>query len=131
MRIAPSAGITPQVRRVSAGSTGAISAGLRQPPCLSFARSMLPAMGTRPLPMLRGERVVLRPAREADAVALVAMLREPSVQPWWGDWDAARVRADLIAAQDDEAVLALEGGGEGAGILLLSEEELPQYRPAS
>ena len=33
--IAPSAGITPQVRRVSAGSTGAISAGLRQPPCWS------------------------------------------------------------------------------------------------
>ena len=33
--IAPSAGITPQVRRVSAGSLGAISAGLRQPPCLS------------------------------------------------------------------------------------------------
>ena len=33
--IAPSAGITPQVRRVSAGSLGAISAGLRQPPCWS------------------------------------------------------------------------------------------------
>ena len=91
---------------------------------------MLPAMGSRPLPVLHGERVVLRPVRDADAAPLVAMLGEPSVQPWWGDWDAARVHADLIA-QDDELVMAIEAGGEVAGILLVWEEELAEYRHAS
>jgi aminoglycoside 6'-N-acetyltransferase len=83
------------------------------------------------LPVLRGERVVLRPVREADAEPLAAMLAEPGVQPWWGDWDLARVRADLVAEQAGEAVLAVEVGGEVAGVLLVGEETEPDYRHAS
>ena len=83
------------------------------------------------LPVLRGERVVLRPVREADAEALAAMLAEPAVAPWWGDWALARVRADLIAEQEWEVVLAVEVGGEVAGVLLVGEESEPDYRHAS
>ena len=55
---------------------------------------------TRPLPVLRGERVVLRPVRDDDAAALLAMLAEPEVAAWFGSWDAERVRRDLIAEQE-------------------------------
>ena len=41
------------------------------------------------LPVLRGARVPLRPVREDDAGALLALLTEPSVAEWWQEWDAA------------------------------------------
>jgi aminoglycoside 6'-N-acetyltransferase len=88
-------------------------------------------MARTPLPVLRGERVVLRPVRDEDASALHAMLREPAVQPWWGDWDLARVRADLIAEQEWEVVMAIEVAGVVAGVLLVGEEDAPEYRHAS
>jgi aminoglycoside 6'-N-acetyltransferase len=86
---------------------------------------------TRPLPVLRGERVVLRPVREEDAAALVALLSEPAVAAWWHGWDEARVRRDLIAEQEWEVVVAIEVSGVVAGMLLVGEEEEPDYRHAS
>jgi len=80
---------------------------------------------------MRGERVVLRPVCGTDAEALHTMLREPTVEPWWGSWDLARVRADLIAEQEWEVVMAIEVGGEVAGVLLVGEEDDPDYRHAS
>ena len=88
VRIAPSAGITPQVRRVSARS-GAISAGLRQPPCWSSC--MLPACRTHPRPARRPASRSARCARTTRE-ALLALLTEPAVARWWHEWDAARVR---------------------------------------
>jgi aminoglycoside 6'-N-acetyltransferase len=84
-----------------------------------------------PLPVLRGERVLLRPVREEDAAPLLAMLVEPEVAAWWNVWDEARVRADLIAEQEWEVVLAIEVAGEVAGVLLVGEEDEPDYRHAA
>jgi aminoglycoside 6'-N-acetyltransferase len=86
---------------------------------------------TRPLPVLRGERVLLRPVREDDAAPLLALLTEPGVATWWPGWDEARVRRDLIAEQEWEVVLAIEVDGAVAGMLLVGEEEEPDYRHAS
>ena len=86
---------------------------------------------TRPLPVLRGERVVLRPVRAEDAAALLALLSGPEVAAWWHGWDEARVRRDLIAEQEWEVVVAIEVGGVVVGMLLVGEEEEPDYRHAS
>lgn len=83
------------------------------------------------LPVLRGERVVLRPVRGDDLAPLLAMLAEPEVARWFGSWDAARVRRDMLAPQDDEVVLAIEVAGAVAGVLLVGEEEEPDYRCVS
>jgi aminoglycoside 6'-N-acetyltransferase len=77
--------------------------------------------------VMRGERVVLRPATEDDLDAILAMLREPEVARWWGDYDAARVRRDHL--DDDESeTYAIEVGGELGGVLLVYEEPDPDYR---
>jgi aminoglycoside 6'-N-acetyltransferase len=86
---------------------------------------------TRPLPVLRGERVLLRPVREDDAAPLLAVLSEPGVAAWWHKWDAERVQRDLIAEQEWEVVLAIEVDGAVAGLLLVGEEDEPDFRHAS
>lgn len=48
------------------------------------------------IPVLQGERVVLRPVRGDDLAPLLAMLLEPDVARWFGRWDAARVQRDLL-----------------------------------
>jgi aminoglycoside 6'-N-acetyltransferase len=81
------------------------------------------------LPVLHGDRVTLRPVREDDAGALLALLTEPSVAEWWQAWDAERVR-ELIADREEPA-LAIEAAGEIVGMLLLGEETFWMYRHAS
>src|SRR5215210_2306948 len=82
------------------------------------------------LPVLRGERVVLRPLEEGDVAGLASILAEPSVACWWGAWDEARVRGELLD-QHDDVVLAVEVGGELAGLVQWYEEADPQYRHAA
>jgi aminoglycoside 6'-N-acetyltransferase len=79
--------------------------------------------------VLRGERVLLRPASEADVPALAAMLREPEVSRWWGRFDEARVRRDLLEDAGVE-VMAIEVDGAVAGLLQWWEEDDPEYRHA-
>jgi aminoglycoside 6'-N-acetyltransferase len=81
------------------------------------------------LPVLRGDRVTLRPVRDDDAAALLALLTEPSVARWWHRWDAERVRRDLLE-QDEEHVLVIEVEGEPGGLLLVYEEP-DEYRHAA
>ena len=85
----------------------------------------------RPLPLLHGERVLLRPVRDDDLAPLLAMLVEDDVARWFGTWDAARVQRDLLDPQDDEVVLAIEVDGAVAGVLMVGEEEEPDYRCVS
>ena len=80
-------------------------------------------------PVLRGDRLTLRPVRSGDAAALLAMLTEPCVARWWHEWDEARVRRDLIE-QDEETVLVIEVDSELAGLLLVYEEP-DEYRHAA
>jgi aminoglycoside 6'-N-acetyltransferase len=81
------------------------------------------------LPVLRGDRVLLRPVREDDVGPLVALLTEPAVAAWWQEWDAARV-AEMMADREEPA-LAIEAEGELVGLLLVGEEQFPMYRHAS
>lgn len=83
------------------------------------------------LPVLQGERVVLRPVRDDDLAPLLGMLAEPEVARWLGRWDAARVRRDLLAPQDGEVVMAIEVEGAVAGVLMVGEEEEPDFRCVS
>jgi aminoglycoside 6'-N-acetyltransferase len=75
------------------------------------------------LPVLRGERLTLRPAGAADADALAAILLEPDVHAWWGAYDADRVRQELAeipswTIEVDEIV---------SGWLHANEEPAPDY----
>ena len=81
------------------------------------------------LPVLHGERVVLRPVREEDAAALLALLTEPEVARWWQVWDADRVRE--LMSDREEPAFAIEADGALVGVLLIGEETLPMYRHAS
>ena len=78
---------------------------------------------------LRGERVTLRAATDVDVEPIAVILSEPEVARWWGEYDAARTRRELI---DDPSVetFVLEVGGELAGVMLISEVNDPDYRHA-
>jgi aminoglycoside 6'-N-acetyltransferase len=73
---------------------------------------------------------VLRPAGEGDLDAILEMVAEPAVRRWWGQTDRARARRDLLEDPDTET-LAVELEGELIGIVLMSEENEPDYRHAS
>jgi len=75
------------------------------------------------LPLLRGERVVLRPAAEADVESLASILAEPDVRAWWGAYDAARVRRELAEIPS----WAIEVDGVVRGWLHANEEPDPDY----
>jgi aminoglycoside 6'-N-acetyltransferase len=80
---------------------------------------------------LRGERVSIRPATEADVKSLVALLAEPAVARWWGTgYDAERVRRDHLEDPGSET-FTIEVDGQVAGLVLVSEENDPEYRHAA
>ena len=80
---------------------------------------------TSPVPTLRGERVVLRPLTDADAPALLALLRDPGVAPWW-------MRASWEQINEEGAVVfAVLVDGEVAGSIQYHEETDPNYRGAA
>lgn len=79
---------------------------------------------------MHGERVTLRPIRATDADRLLEILREPEVSRWWGDFDADRVRQDLLETTD-EVIYAIEAGGELIGAIQYGEEDDPDYRHAA
>jgi aminoglycoside 6'-N-acetyltransferase len=78
--------------------------------------------------VLRGERVVLRPATAADVPALVAILRTPEVARWWGE----RVEDDVREALDDPdtTVWVVCEGDRAIGMVQAWEETDPMYRHA-
>jgi aminoglycoside 6'-N-acetyltransferase len=78
---------------------------------------------------LSGDRVTLRRVTEADLDDLLAILREPSVARWWGDYDAPRLRAELL--EEGVEPFVVEVCGDTVGLVLVSEESDPQYRHAS
>ena len=79
-----------------------------------------------PAPVIRGERVTLRPVEEADLEPLAEIIREPSVARWWGEADEPdRLRENL---RMDGDAWAIEVDGELAGWLGYTEETEPEYR---
>jgi aminoglycoside 6'-N-acetyltransferase len=87
----------------------------------------------RELPVLRGERVVLRPLTEADAEPLAAMIARPEIVPWWGSRssDVEFQRQGLLDDAASGAAFAIETDGMLIGWLGVDEEEDPDYRHAS
>ena len=75
------------------------------------------------LPLLRGEGLLLRPARDSDAQALTDILREPGVALWWGHNDIQSVRKEMRA--QPSLVISIEGAV--AGWLHVHEETDPDY----
>ena len=80
---------------------------------------------------LSGLRVTLRPAAEADADTLVAILAEDEVARWWPPFDRARVLAELIADREDEEGFVIEHEGRVVGYIQAAEEPDPEFRHAS
>ncbi|MGH2734767.1 MAG: GNAT family N-acetyltransferase [Actinomycetota bacterium] len=78
---------------------------------------------------LRGPRVLLRPAREPDLPAILAVLREPSVARWWGETDESEMRAELLD-ESEVICLAIEIEGRVSGLIQYHEESDPMYRHA-
>lgn len=79
------------------------------------------------LPALRASRVALRPLRDDDVEALVAIVRAPGVREWWG-YDAGSERDGLRNDGNAFAVTSIADGGALAGWLAFSEELEPDYR---
>ena len=78
------------------------------------------------LPILRGERVTLRPLEDADLDPLAAIIQEPSVAQWWGEAaEPERLRENLRMEGD---AFVIEADGELAGWLGFVEETEPEYR---
>jgi aminoglycoside 6'-N-acetyltransferase len=79
---------------------------------------------------LRGHAVVLRPTTAEDAPALAAILAEPEVARWWGQFDLERVRTDLIVGDPAEENLVIEHDGAIVGYIQAVEENEPDFRSA-
>jgi aminoglycoside 6'-N-acetyltransferase len=60
---------------------------------------------------------------------LVALIAHPEIEKWWGRHDAERVRRDLLYDEGSET-LGIELDGELAGILMISEQNEPDFRHA-
>jgi aminoglycoside 6'-N-acetyltransferase len=58
------------------------------------------------------------------------MFKEPEVARWWGHWDVARVRTELLEDPQIE-VLAIERDGEVIGVAQIVEETDPDYHHAA
>jgi aminoglycoside 6'-N-acetyltransferase len=79
---------------------------------------------------LRGERLTLRHITEADLPAIAAIIAEPAVARWWGEYDEERVRSEMLGDPRLE-VFVIEIGAATAGVLYVGEESEPDYRHAS
>jgi aminoglycoside 6'-N-acetyltransferase len=79
---------------------------------------------------LRGREVTLRSTTPADAEALAAILAEPAVSRWWGEFDLERVMAELVDGEPEEDPYVIEHGGEIVGYIQAVEENEPDFRNA-
>ncbi len=74
--------------------------------------------------------VALRPVNPEDAAVLAAILADPTVAPWWGSFDAEKLRRDVIEPPPEIASFVIEVEGSVAGFIQYSEENEPDYRHA-
>jgi aminoglycoside 6'-N-acetyltransferase len=80
--------------------------------------------------VLRGKRVVVRPARPEDAGRLAKIFAEPEVARWWRSEDGERAAAEFVEGEE-HVPFAIELDGEViGGIQYAEEEEDPEYRHA-
>jgi aminoglycoside 6'-N-acetyltransferase len=77
--------------------------------------------------ILRGHRVQLRGGLPEDAPRLLAILNEPEVQRWWGDFTVGEVNEQFI---DSDSAFVIDLDGEVIGAIQCEEELDPMYRHA-
>ena len=81
--------------------------------------------------MLPTPRLRLRPPQGADLSPLTAILAEPAVARFWPGYDAARVRGEVIEAEEGLTVLVIErGGSEVVGMVQHEVSSDPEYPSA-
>lgn len=85
--------------------------------------------GEHDLPVLRGERVVLRPLTRDDASVLLAILADPEVARWWGAYDTARLERDFYQPGAAHTYI-VEVDNAPAGLVQFHEVSDPDYRSA-
>jgi aminoglycoside 6'-N-acetyltransferase len=78
--------------------------------------------------ILRGDRIVLREATEADIPRLLEILTAPEVAEWWPDEDEERMRERVVRGEPDTTTWAVCLGDEVMGLAQTWEEPDPQYR---
>jgi aminoglycoside 6'-N-acetyltransferase len=104
-------------------------------------RKAVPVAPSRPKGLHRGATLpgmtvfappetTIRPILPEDAPALAAILAQPSVARWWGDFDQDRVERDLIVGEPDMRVYAIEVDGRLVGAIQSVEEPEPEFRHA-
>ena len=76
---------------------------------------------------IAGERVVLRPLRDDDVPWVLKMLTLPEIARWWHQYDADRVRQDLLG---EDPWFAIEHEGTAIGAVGYWEELEPDHRHA-
>jgi len=74
--------------------------------------------------------ITIRPVLPEDAPALTAILAQPGVARWWGDFDEDRVERELIVGEPDLRVYAIEIDGRLVGAIQSHEETDPEFRHA-
>jgi aminoglycoside 6'-N-acetyltransferase len=80
--------------------------------------------------VVRGGRVVLREATEADVPALRAIVATPEVARWWVDEHEEDMLERVTDDDPDRTVFAVLVDGEVAGLVDTWEESEPAYRHA-
>ena len=75
--------------------------------------------------------VVLRSPHADDVDAIVAILAEPAVAPWWPRYDRDRIEREFVTdVDDDTTVYVIEVDGAAAGVIQSWEEPDQEYRHA-
>jgi aminoglycoside 6'-N-acetyltransferase len=75
--------------------------------------------------------VALRPVNPGDAGVLADILADPTVAPWWGSFDAEKLRRDVLEPPPEIASFVIEVEGSVAGFIQYREENEPDYRHAA
>jgi aminoglycoside 6'-N-acetyltransferase len=86
-------------------------------------------VGRDTAPVLRGERVTLRPVAPADVERLTEILREPEVARWFGTYTPEETAEEFLADPTITA-FSIELGGEIVGGIEFYEENERDYRHA-
>lgn len=81
------------------------------------------------LPVLTGDGLTLRPLKRSDAHSLLALLAQPRVREWWGDYDLAKLERDFFDPAWAYTYL-VEVDGRIAGLVQFHEVPDPDYKHA-
>jgi aminoglycoside 6'-N-acetyltransferase len=83
-------------------------------------------LGVMDLPVLKGERLTLRPLTDDDVEILLPAIYEPGTVEWWGDTSDLDYQREGL--RNEGNAFAIVVGDEVAGWLSFDEETEPDYR---